>query len=149
MKSDLKLLTSSAINYGLDRTTVAEILAKWGPPILKLVVDGLAMGLTWDLMREVLEVLGETWLRDAVAGMRRLKAVDAGNWEIVQGMPVYAGSDLPAIIEGERVEELDYEAGVIKWIIKLLPTVLPKMLEDPEVMKKVLEVLLEILKSRS
>lgn len=63
-----KNLLVSATNVGLDLTFVADILAKWGPDVLQLIIDGLRFGLTKDLLWQILNILGKDMLRTVVLG---------------------------------------------------------------------------------
>jgi hypothetical protein len=58
MAYEIEELKLSAVNFGLDPQWVADILAKWGAPVLALVVEALRIGFTQSFVLETLARLG-------------------------------------------------------------------------------------------
>lgn len=67
---DVHKFTYNVAEYkalGISPSDVADIIGKWGSPVLQIVVDGLRNGLTLTFLREILELLGPIFLKSAVA----------------------------------------------------------------------------------
>lgn len=125
-KFNVNAMTAEAVTYGLNLVEVADLLAKWGPSVLQLVISGLRNGLSLALVREILETLGPLFLRLAVEQAdffttKRLKAVVA--------TPAAAST----VIVGEQVDSFEKSSAVLDLFLKLMPALL-KML--PEIMNK-------------
>lgn len=63
---NIRLLRTDARRVGMTFGEIAEILAKWGPAILQLVIQGLRNGLSLAFLKEILTVLGPLFLKQAV-----------------------------------------------------------------------------------
>lgn len=138
--------TVEAVSLGLDTEFIAEILEKWGLPILKLVIEGLRVGFTKEFLKEILQILGETWLRQII-GVRKamLSKMVAGEDKACDEAPC-AGTMVKKlaaseIIEGELIDG-PVEANPL---IALLVQLLAKILQDPELLKKLFEAIISML----
>jgi hypothetical protein len=146
----------SAANAGLDLATVAEIIAKWGPDVLQLIIDGLRYGLTKDFLLQILEVLGKNFLKQAVLAARQSQMKKAVRRAVTccpeeaeaafedccpeLKVPVSTFAEPLPIIEGEQVDSLEGNSPFIDLILKLLP----QLLANPAILEAIVKALLEL-----
>lgn len=76
-KNEVKNLQATAFKAGISVADVSAILAKWGAPVLKLVIDGLNEGFTMTFLNEILSTLGPLFLTQAVNARQLARKVAA------------------------------------------------------------------------
>jgi hypothetical protein len=147
-KLNVTALSNKARRYGLSVRDIADIIRRWGPSVLKLIVSGLENGLSFAFLKEILTTLGVGYLQDAVQGMQMKRYArkpqpgdedcpndcecydesEGGSEEEAEDATVDAealGAPSPSILEGEQV--VGFDAGNV--LLELVSKFLPKLVE--------------------
>jgi hypothetical protein len=156
---NLKSLRLEARRVGLNVSVVADILSKWGPSVLQLVISGLRNGLSLGFINEILSQLGPLFLQTAVESVMPqeededppvLRAASvlpedcADPDDCCEEQP--CGKRLKTIHVGEQVESFSdlKQNALLTMLEKLLPTLIESY--GPQLLKWFLEVVTSALK---
>lgn len=155
---------------GLSVADVTEILSKYGPDVLQLIIEGLQNGLTKAFLQEVLSTLGKEVLGQVVA-CQKLNGPKATSGAVLckpeeaaryfdgccpELSPRVKGSALghgacekrsaPApIISGTQTDNVDPNTTLVTWIIQELPV----LLANEQFLQALLAGLLPLLTAKS
>lgn len=127
--------------YGISFTEIADILAKWGPAVLNVVINGLRNGITLALLREILETFGPLVLESVVYlhtstpstyEAPRPKSVLHHTGKLKSApAPAMVGADrlradVPPIFVAEEVDSFDVSNPIVELIKQFLPALIDK-----------------------
>lgn len=170
--ADVVKLRASAMRFGLSLADVSAVLTKWGPPVLKLLIEGLRQGLTFNFMKEVLDTLGPLFLSQAVAGHaeKNFKARGVARSVLppqqqqitcvctckccccpeqqcdVEEQSAFTAKAAP-IIQAEQVDKFEADKGLAELLIQILTAMFDKV--GPQLLQWLLPILLELLKDQT
>jgi hypothetical protein len=147
---DLKL---SARDFGLTETEIADVLEKWGPAVLKLIIDGLNEGFSLAFIKEILTTLGPLFLTQAIQARllsRNLALTIKSKPGCTEDQATccehkdnHIKLTAGAIIQGGQVEAVSPLAGIlVQVLIQLLQT------EGPQVAQLLVNLLIQLLQQQ-
>jgi hypothetical protein len=125
-------LTLTATNLGLSPADVADVVAKFGEPVLQLIVQGLRGGLTWSFLKSILDTLGPLFVGFAVQAY-------------TSSTHLFGATAPSPIIEGTQVGAGPF----LNILLKLLADYLPQLVQQygPQIIDAVIKILVDALNS--
>ncbi len=130
-------LKEHAINLGFDSDFVTDVLSKYGPEILALIIEAARNGFTVDFIKEIMSKLGPILLELMVEIINRQKM------EGFAADPM--GFNAGVVIDGPIVEGVEgpfIDILVEKYLPKIIQKYLPLILEKYG--DKLIQMLIEL-----
>lgn len=118
---------SSALGFGLDPAWVSDILAKFGPAALALIVEAMRQGLSMALVIEVVDRFGPELLNFIITllNQKKMGAVISGDIVVAPGTTVDQNGILIALLEQYLPILIKaYGPQILQLIVQYLPTII-------------------------